>query len=225
MRGNPGRAALPAALVALWAGLSWAADAGAVPWWNDAWACRRTVVVSCAGDRGPGQPVAWVRFRTHARIRPDGKDVRVVCDGQVRPHRVIFVGPGDLCLVAFQAKPAKPTYHIYFDNPKAKAPDADWSPQRGLLLETRQYGGGHCKNWQTMQQLLKRSRPAMGMGFAEKIFHGFNPFGPTEKYVSVFRGWLNCPTTCGTLCPTPPEPLKDPPEARNAPPWSASRKR
>ena len=162
-------------------------------WWDTKWQCRRTAVVSCAGDRGPGNPAGWVRFRTGGAMRPDGADVRVVCEGRTVSHRVLFVGPGDVCLVAFEAKPSRPTYQIYYGNPRAKADKVRWEPKRGLLLETRAYNGGGCKNWQQMQHLLKRSRPPMGRGFVKKIFHGHNLFGPTEGYVSIYRGWINCP--------------------------------
>jgi len=191
----PSRAGVPVRLFAAWAAAAlFASGVVAAPrgWWQRAWKCRRAVVVVAAGDRDPGQPVGTVTFRTGGYMREDAGDVRVCAQGKTIPHQILRTGPGDRCTVAFPITTGITRYHIYYGNPQAKPIAHTWRPQRGLVLETRLYNGGDCRNWRQMQALIDRSGPSFGRGFVDHIFHGFNVFGPSDAYVSLYRGWLNC---------------------------------
>ncbi len=163
-------------------------------WWNSSWKCRRkaTVEPPPANAGLPGKEVGYAEFRTGGLAQKDGADVVVISRGKPVPHKVLHCGPGDLCKVAFEMEPGVTSYYIYYGNPSAKAGETKWEPQRGLLLETRKYVGGGCASWGQMQDSLARSKgQVLGVGYQPNVFLGFNPFGPSENYISVYTGWLH----------------------------------
>jgi len=167
------------------------------PWWNKAWKCRRKV--SVYGSTGKaGQDVCYVEFATLNRARKDGGDIRVVSKaGSPLTNKIIFMGPGDICKLAIRLPGGRrgyETFYVYYDNPKVSPPRQTWEPKCGLLLETRTYKGGSYNSWSQMQSVLKRSENyVQGRGYVKNIFMGYNPFGPTQNYVALYRGWLLCP--------------------------------
>ena len=164
-------------------------------WWNEDWQCRRTVEVDPPALARPGEEAALVSFTTGGHLRSDGADIRIVAGDEILPHKVVFIGPGDRVSLLFRVMPGRTRYHAYYGNPNAKAPETDWTPQRGLVLETRPYRGGQCRNWNEMSQTLERAGPLFGRGVVERIFHGHNPFGPSRNIVSTYTGWLNVPSS------------------------------
>ena len=141
----------------------------------------------------PGQEAAAVEFPTGGHVQPSGDDIRVIVGDNLIPHRIIFVGPGDRVSLLFKHIPGRLRYYIYYGNAKCKAEKFDWEPQRGLILETRRYGGGNCGKWKEMQQTLKQAKEPFGRGLVSNIFHGHNPFGPSMNFVSTYKGWLYVP--------------------------------
>jgi len=167
------------------------------PWWNPAWKCRRRVSVYGATGR-PGENACYVEFATLNRARKDGGDIRAISKGgSVLTHKIIFMGPGDICKLLVRLAGGRrgyETFYVYYGNPKAKPPRQQWEPKCGLLLETRNYRGGAYNSWGQMQVVLKRSEGhVMGRGFVKNIFMGYNPFGPTRNYVAIYKGWLRAP--------------------------------
>lgn len=179
---------LSAALVALLC----AGASGQTAWWDGDYAARRAVTVY-AGDAGvPGDEAAIVTFETAGMAAKDGADIRVVARGREVPCRLYGVGPGDTATLAFKVTKEVRDYHIYFANPKAKAPSGGWSPARGLILETRKFNGGDPSNLARMRQIWAASGPFYGAGAVERVWHGYNPFGPNEGFVSRYEGWFVC---------------------------------
>jgi len=165
-------------------------------WWNPHYRCRRIVRVTPEKKKlHPGKEACYVRFWTAGRILPDGADVRVVAKKKEIPRKVIMVGPGDICKIVFEVQEGITEYEIYYDNPNAKPPDYKYVPRRGLLLETRQYRGGGFLNWRQMQESLKRSEKfVLGRDYVPNVFLGYNPFGPSENFISIFDGWIAIPS-------------------------------
>jgi len=184
--------AMPAVLGALGAGAARPAMAGA-PWWNPSWSTRRELQVSPGRSNVPGKDVAAVSFFHSGRARKDLRDIRVVSDKGATRHKVIQGGPGDFARIAFEIVPGAGTYWVYYGNEGARAADTSWKLQRGLLLETRRYRGGNPGSLRGMKDLVRRSAPKLGADFVGQVFHGFNLFGPSESYVSVYRGIINAP--------------------------------
>ena len=170
-------------------------SAGRDPWWNVQWRYRRMVTVSDVPKTGlEGDEIGVVTMPTGGLTRPDAADVRVtVPRGQLVPHRVLMVGPGDRLRLAFALRPPLTKYYVYFGNSQAEAPKAELSIRRGVLLETWQYAAGGFATLQEARRAFERAGRLVGRDFRSSIFLGHNPFGPQNRLCSVFTGYLVCP--------------------------------
>jgi len=162
-------------------------------WWNTNWACRKTVQVTPAGT-WKENPAAAVTFTTGGRMKPDAADLRIVDEtgGRV-PYYIIAAGFDDTCTVAFPVERPGQKLYLYYDNPNANSPGHDWVPERGLIIEVRTLGRGSIANWRSMRTLVKGSPKVQGRALHPHIFDGHNRFGPSDKYISIYRGYLDCP--------------------------------
>ena len=67
---------------------------------------------------------------------------------------------------------------------------ATWSPRRGIVLRVyRKRDMGHPGSLTELRRLIRRSA-LEGACFCRNISDGFNRFGPSEHYISVYEGWL-----------------------------------
>ena len=74
----------------------------------------------------------------------------------------------------------------------AKRSHKPWDPRPSLLMEVRSKRRGRVGDWNSMKNLAE-SGDVQGMRFVSNIWHGFNPFGPSDSFVAVFRGELVIP--------------------------------
>jgi tetratricopeptide (TPR) repeat protein len=166
------------------------------PWLSTEWTARRVVEVQAQPTRYAGSEVAVCTFFHGGLAKADGSDIRVAVRGrQLVGHRVLQVGPGDLCRIAFAATSGETRYYVYYGNPKAPAPEA-WDPPRGLLLEVRRWpGGGQPDKLEQVQAAWAKAQP-MGADFVSHVSFAFNPFGASET-PAIFRytGWFVPPAT------------------------------
>ena len=73
------------------------------------------------------------------------------------------------------------------DEPKAPAA---WQARRGILLRIyRKAESGHPETLRDLRKLVHKST-LEGAGFRSAISDGFNPFGVSEEYISVYEGYL-----------------------------------
>lgn len=73
--------------------------------------------------------------------------------------------------------------------PEPKAPSS-WYARRGLLLRVyRKAKPGHPETLRELRQLIGDSA-LEGAAFRNSISDGFNPFGTSEEYISVYEGYL-----------------------------------
>ena len=187
------RPALRKCLVTVGLLLCPAVHAATGSWWNDDWACRKTVSVVPVGDVAE-HPAAAITFTTGGELKPDAADLRVINqDGEEVPHSVIASGFEDLCTVAFPVDRPRQEFHLYYGNRGARRARYDWEPRRGLVLEVRTMGQGGLGNADQMQELVRNSPEIQGRALHPCVFDGHNRFGPSDRYVSVYKGWLNCP--------------------------------
>jgi len=168
--------------------LVFAAASRAAEPWPGSWKFRRTVQVAARTEMGK-RDVAVTTFFTGGQVRPKARDVAVYGGGKRLRSRVLAVGPGDVCRVAFEVSPAVKTYHVYYGSATATS-SQDWRPPFGLLLETRNYNGGDPTGLAAMRTIVRQSGPSFGADFVSHIFQGYNLFGPNEHFVSIYRGKL-----------------------------------
>ena len=173
------------------AGIAQAQNAG--KWWNRNWRYRKRVKTP---GKGTGAYHIWLR--TGNRAAADGRDLRVVDPaGQPLPSRTLHSRDTGRHLVMFprsdKAEEASGNvYSIYFGNPSA-GPPPTFNPGSGLTLQTRPLPEGtDVSTWEDARQALQRARTVHGMGFRNRIFDGYNPYGPQDGYISVYNGVLRC---------------------------------
>ncbi|HUT36491.1 MAG TPA: PKD domain-containing protein [Planctomycetota bacterium] len=182
-------------LACAWAALLAAAGALGGEGWGQyaAWQARRTVSIPAADPKQPKLPdldCVFVSFPTAEFLQPDGADLRVEIGGKPAPFKVVHIGFGGVVgLVAGIATPSD-TMHVYYGNPAAKPLPSDWEPHRGVWLETRRFKGGEPKSLDALRAAWAKGGPPFGAAPVQRIFHGFNLFGPSDNYMSLYKGWL-----------------------------------
>jgi tetratricopeptide (TPR) repeat protein len=112
-------------------------------------------------------------------------------------------------ILSFRATDTNRTYYVYSGNPGAARaaeqvafdarlgagpPQAPWVPRAGLVLTTlRRPEGANPMTSDEMAKLIAGSPTAYGARFQRRIADGYNPFGPSDMYMSVYRGWIRIP--------------------------------
>jgi len=150
---------------------------------------------------GKGRPnpfgrsdVLAVDFLTTGFARPDGSDIKVFAGraGRLADFKVMMMGPGDRARIAVRMVRGVNEYHVCYGGPR-NTTGGKWEPQVGLTVETRRFNGGNVRTLARMRALVTKSGPSYGTWFVPNIFQGFNLFGPSDNYVSIYRGWLDVP--------------------------------
>ncbi len=134
-------------------------------------------------------------FFTHGELQADGANLAVF-DGkhELVPWRVLQVGPGDLCRVAFQTEAKQHQYRISYGG-KTPAPKAPaWTATAGLLLETRHWKGCNLQDVNSVRNTFQTAT-AIGSDYVPSVYQRFNPIAPTPgPFLSIYRGTLRAPT-------------------------------
>lgn len=161
-------------------------------WWDAEWRYRRLIRL----EKGGAGFTDWAlaRFYACAPLKKDGSDIRVVTsDGRLCKTFLVWAEPYGRVEVAFKTYPRVDRYFVYYGNPKAEKIKVEETPRVGLIMETRSRPPGPCNSWKDFKRLLDVSKQIYGRGVVPKIFHGFNPWGPSDNYITIYRGWLWVP--------------------------------
>jgi tetratricopeptide (TPR) repeat protein len=144
---------------------------------------------------GSAHPAIVVtEFSTQGELHPDGRNLAVSCNNQVVPWKVLQVGPGDFCRVAFQTVRAGKSYKVsYGGSPVEDKPPA-WTAEAGLLLETHRWKACDLHKASSVQEALAGSE-RVGSDYVPTVSHRFNPFNPDPApFLSLYRGTLRIDT-------------------------------
>lgn len=178
-------------------------------WHLNGWQ-QRAVVTVPHPQADPSVDTAAVKVLCQGDARADGADFRVVdAEGRPLPFQVMFHDAPRYALISFRAAAGVQTYYVYFGNdqatraaeeivadarPGAGPPQADWLPHQGLVLSTRRRPeGDNPKTVDELAAMLAASPAADGARYQSGIADGFNPFGSSDDYISIYRGWLLIP--------------------------------
>ena len=186
-------------------GLAWA-DGATLPWHLREWNLRQVVALKRPAGVASSNTAVTELQAGPPLLAEDGRDLRVM-DEKGRPVRCQWVneqgepeatpfGENKRPLVHFEIADAAVTiYLVYFGNPKAPAETHAWEKKiDALVLETRVYPKRNVpRNWREMTALLARSNWKYGEGRRRQINDTENPFGPNERFLSIYRGSLACP--------------------------------
>lgn len=153
--------------------------------------------VAVHADAPPDIPEAgWqIRLPDFAAGRGDLRDV-VLIDAQGKTIGLdpIWCGAGRAMLLLAESMPAADApAHLYFGGKAARTGKA-WAARRSLMLETRRMPAG-CRigtraDW---LEAWNKSRAIDGVGFVPTIFHGDNPYGDPDHFLSRYTGLLKSP--------------------------------
>lgn len=183
---------------------------GAAPWHLADWQARAVVDIP-APAKEAGVDTAGVRILCQGRAKPDGSDYRVLDDsGKPVPFQLLFHDPERYSLLSFRADNVKQQYFVYFGNPQAPAaaeqvqvkpapgsgpPTAAWVPHYGFVLETMERPEGeNPRTIEEMGKLMAASKRKHGARFQRRVSDGYNSFGPSDYYLSCYRGWITIPS-------------------------------
>jgi len=157
---------------------------GGAKWHLQGWPCRKVLEVRSKA------PEACMDVYIGTRATRDGHDLRVVSH-KSRPMklRIVHSTPEGRFLIVFETSDGPGAYYLYSGRALASAP-AKWEPKTGLVLEIRTRAEGQCDSWENMKKMIEASTEVQGRAFRDRIFDGFNPFGPPDDYISIYRGRL-----------------------------------
>ena len=165
-------------------------------WPDAAWAYRKVLEVPA---EGPGAFRVWIL--TGSRARPDGEDLRVADPtGKPVPFGILHSTPEGRHLLIFsqgrtpEGQPVQGLYSVYFGNPRAGGLTPSF-PRCGLTLETRAIPeNADVSSWKAALETLGRAKTVYLRDFWGQVFDAHNPFGPQSDYISIYEGYLNCPS-------------------------------
>jgi tetratricopeptide (TPR) repeat protein len=150
----------------------------------------RPVVLTPADLR----PIIVVEFYHHGLINAEGSNVLVVCRGtnKVVPTRILQLGPGDFCRLAFETTSGQTVYEIFYGgNPPDSGSIPAWTNRDGLLLETRKYKDCNPHQLESVRKAFESSE-RIGSDYVENVFHSGNPFSlKREPFLSRYSGYLH----------------------------------
>ena len=152
----------------------------------------RTVTI----PTGDIKPVMVTQFFHHGQIAPDCRNVLVMTRNQkVVPSRVLQLGPGDFCRLAFQTLPGQTVYEIYYGGEPPEADEvAAWTNRDGLLLETRKYQQCNLNQLDSVRKAFESST-RIGSDYVDNVQHASNPFSlKPGPFLSHYSGRLHVGT-------------------------------
>ncbi len=149
---------------------------------------RRSVSV----PPGKAYPVVVCEFLHHGEIDPDRRNVIVATRSQkLVPTRVLQLGPGDFCRLAFQPMTGQSGYDIFYGGDPPTESPPPWTATAGLLLETRRYKSCDLGSLDAVRDAFDSSE-LIGSDYVESVSHRRNPFSlKPGPFLSRYSGYLN----------------------------------
>jgi len=140
----------------------------------------------------PGGTVAVVEFYHHGQADAQARNVVVATGNEVLPMRILQLGPGDFCRLAFQVTSTRSPYEILYGGPPL--PDdrrPAWTREEGLLWEVREYRECNLNSFESVKAAFEASK-LIGADYVSGVFQAGHPFpGPPGPYMSRYTGVLH----------------------------------
>ena len=106
----------------------------------------------------------------------------------VVPVRILQLGPGDFCRLAFETVKGQSEYEVFYGGGPPREAPPPWSCQDGLLLETRRFRPCGFWNLEAVRRAFDAAEP-IGAHYVDGVFHGCNPFSlRREPFLSRYTG-------------------------------------
>ncbi len=141
---------------------------------------------------GEHYTIVVVEFLHQGEIRPDGRNVVVAArNKELVPFRILQLGPGDFCRLAFQTIEGRLQYNIFYGGEPPREASRPWTCEDGLLLETRQFQPCDFDDRGSLRKAFDAAKP-IGADYVQTVFHGFNPFSLKQgPFLSRYTGVLD----------------------------------
>ncbi len=140
------------------------------------------------------RPIIVVEFYHHGQINAEGSNVLVFCRATQKavPTRLLQLGPGDFCRLAFETIPGQTGYEIFYGgNPPEPSAVPAWTNRDGLLLETRKYKECNPHQLESVRKAFESSE-RIGSDYVDNVFHSRNPFSlKPGPFLSRYSGYLH----------------------------------
>ncbi len=135
------------------------------------------------------KPVMVVEFLHHGQLNAQGTNLLITArTRQHVPVRVLQLGPGDFCRLAFQTIAGQREYEVYYGGEPPTEPAPAWTNQDGLLLETRRWKDCNLDSLDSVRRAFEQAEP-IGADYVDAVFHACNPFSlKDEPFLSRYRG-------------------------------------
>ena len=168
---------------------------GADPWWNPKWRYRREITIEeITPTRLGGADIISVEIATGGVSKPDGSDIRVTTSmGKEVVSTVLMTGPGDRARLAFEKRGSLKRYYAYLGNPDAPPRRAVLPIQRGVLIETYRCRADPPGKLSDARKVFQKPGAVMGKRFMDRMFLGYNPFGPDTAIANLMTGYVVAP--------------------------------
>ncbi len=183
-------------------------------WHAAGWSHRAVILVEPAGEEGGD--VGWVRIHHDGLAAKNADDLRVFDEaGKSVPYEVTFHDPARVSMLSFRAAGnGAGRYFVYFgkggaardpmrtlDTPLGQGPPkpgpgaGGWIPRTGIVLAThrRPEEAENPRSVSEMLALVAASPEPDGASYRTGISDGLNPFGNSDYYISIYRGWIHVP--------------------------------
>lgn len=186
-----------------------AVTGNAAPWHLPKWQARALVEIS---QPTGGSDTAAVKIVCQGRAKPDGSDYRVFdSTGSAVPFLLTYHDADHYSLISFRADNAAAgqRFWVYFMNPDAtRAPEqavidpnpgsgpptGAWTPNSGFVFAAMQRPAGpNPESVDELEILLAGSKRQYGARYQQQIAESVHSFGPTDYFISVYRGWVEIP--------------------------------
>lgn len=152
-------------------------------------------------QKGPPK-IVIVEFLHHGQIRLAKKNdlstanVAVIAkNGDVAPMRLLQLGPGDFCRIAFEPLARQSNYEIYYGGaPPSPALLPKWSSKSGLLFESREYRTNDLRHLKSLRDAFNAATP-IGADYVSSVHHAHNPTDiGVRPFLSRYSGKLRITT-------------------------------
>jgi tetratricopeptide (TPR) repeat protein len=136
--------------------------------------------------------IVVVEFLHHGEIDADGRNVVVAAQNkELVPLRILQLGPGDFCRLAFQTVKGQSEYGIFYGGQPPRDKPPAWTCQDGLLLETRQLRPCNFRSTDSVRNAFDAAAP-IGADYVDNVFQGCNPCDlKRQPFLSRYTGSLN----------------------------------
>jgi tetratricopeptide (TPR) repeat protein len=159
-------------------------------WWNRNWRYRKLLKVT---PKQGAVDALSARVWIHVREGADhgGRDLRVVSpDGDLVAFDIVHSTKDGRYLLTFQIIRRRDFYAVYYDNPAA-ADVSHVRPKAGLLHYTMPVPEGlNSTREPDVLRTVEAAGGLYGMDYWPRVHDAYNPFGPQQDYVAVYRGYI-----------------------------------